>query len=273
MTIAPLESAINRIATVKFIGTALLVLVSLFSMTAQAGTGPCPSRLDTAPLKSLPVAVTPVGELWHLNEYGFGKSFSSENGTRTVDATVSWPLYSPETVDAFVKHPKGWEFRHVSISCLNSRIEARRTGTEAVISTAFLEMRRLEGFIERRMTCLIGSGSSKVYKTIVANSRYLAFVTAEPGFVFFDTEEGKFLPWALTDDNPSAGTNLYVDQAGALYVDNGFDPLAGRKLRRVVLGGRELRASISKELICDARAISRVTNPYVDDLGRGVECK
>ncbi|MCC5613266.1 hypothetical protein LC612_42960 [Nostoc sp. CHAB 5834] len=180
-------------------------------------------------------------------------------------AQVSWDFQN------FVPHPGGWEFRHVGDSCLNSRLEARRIGNLEVERVALLEKGRLQGFASRRIGCI--GGGSAVYNSVVANSRYLAFSTAEPGFVFFDLQEGNFVPWALTTERVSGGANLYADQAGALYVDDGFAPNSNRTLHRVVLGGQDLAAPLNKPAICQARAIAeKITPSSAARLAPGFEC-
>ncbi len=229
----------------------------LWLSPAHAGLfSPPEGTLKTVTLTDLPVAPEPVGELWHLNAIPFSCSgcttvYASKNGTRTVNAyTVPLGAFFESK---FFPHPGGWEFRHVQDSCLNSRLEARRSGQQEISSVALLEKSRLAGFFSRRLSCI--GGSSSVYHGIVANSRYLAFATAEPGFVFFDLQKGSFVPWALID--PRAGANLYTDQTGALFVDDGWTPSVGRTLYRVVLGGQDLGAPLSKALICSAREFAK----------------
>lgn len=230
--------------------------------SAQAGFFASePGSLEAAVLSKLPFAAEPRGELWHLNASPFGCAgcstvYASTNGTRTVNAYVTW---GGSAFQSFIPHPGGWEFRHVGGSCLSSRLEARRISSQEVASVALLEKGRLQGFASRRMGCI--GGGSAVYYSLVANSRYLAFETAEPGFVFFDLQKGSFVPWALTTERSAGGMNLYVDQSGVLYVDDGFAPSVGRTLHRVVLGGQDLAAPLSKGAICQARASAKRIDP------------
>lgn len=241
---------------------ALVASVTLAASTAQAWLFTSePGSLATAALDKLPAAAEHQGELWHLNASPFDCTgcstvYASTNGTRTVNAYVTWGV---PHLQHFVPHPGGWEFRHVVGSCLSSRLEARRIEGQQVEASALLQKGRLQSFASRRLGCI--GGSSTVYYSLVANSRYLAFKTAEPGFVFFDLKEGRFVPWALTTERAAGGMNLYADQSGALYVDDGFVPSAGRTLHKVVLGEQDLAAPLSKGAICHARAIAKRIDP------------
>lgn len=249
----------------------LAVLVATLAVTATSAQA---DSLETAVLSKLPVSTEHQGELWHLNALPFGCSgcgtpYASTNGTRTVNAYVTGGV---EPLRNFVQHPGGWEFRHVGGSCLTSRLEARLIASPEVVRTALLERNRLQGFVNRRLSCI--GGSSTVYYGLVANSRYLAFETAEPGFVFFDLQVGRFVPWVLTTERSAGGMNLYADQSGSLYVDDGFAPSSGRTLHRVVLGGRDLAAPLSKDAICQARAIAKRIDPDGETRpAHGFECQ
>lgn len=256
---------------------ALATVVTLAAIPAQAGLFAAkPGSLETAVLSKLPVATEHQGELWLLNNFlntvgciGCPKAFESTNGTRSINAYVF--TLGPPFLQNFTPLPGGWEFRHVRGICLSSRLEARKIGSQEVGNLALLEKQRLWGFIDRMFSCL--GGDSTVYLGIVANSRYLAFQTSEPGFVFFDLKEGKFLPWALTSDRQSSHMNLYVDQTGALYADEGFAPLSSRKLHRVVLGGLDLAAPLSKDAICEAHEIAKRIEPDSGtEYALGVDC-
>jgi hypothetical protein len=79
-----------------------------------------------------------------------------------------------------------------------------------------VEKERQSGLLSRHISCM--GGSADVFNTVVLNSRFFAFNTSEPGWIFFDRYKGEFLP-LIVKGNPNHTTNLYANDRGEIFID------------------------------------------------------
>lgn len=98
-------------------------------------------------------------------------------------------------------------------SCLDYKLVLKR---DTVIAKFNIKRNRQSGFFSRRLSCI--GGSATAYEAIYLNSRYMAFSTSEPGWIFFDYKNGKFMPFIIAT-NPNHGSNLFVTKSGKILVE------------------------------------------------------
>lgn len=112
--------------------------------------------------------------------------------------------------------PGGWEVMPTSkTGCLEHEFTLYRP-TDNKHATWIVKKDRHANFVSRRLGCI--GGGATVYFGVVVNSRFFAFATAEPGWIFFDRKKGEFLPFVV-QDNPNFSTHLYVDRAGQILIE------------------------------------------------------
>ena len=110
----------------------------------------------------------------------------------------------------------GWEFVASSNNgCLNYYLTLRRISDGFTASTRVTRGRD-ESFINQTLGCLVGSMTGD-YEMRVLDSRYFAFLTSDPGYVFFDRKEQKFIPYVLQTRN-CIDSKLFVTKDGMVLV-------------------------------------------------------
>lgn len=110
----------------------------------------------------------------------------------------------------------GWEFIASSNNgCLSYYLTLKRV-SDGLIASTKVTQRRDESFINRWSGCLVGSNTG-LYAVMLLNSRYFAFFTSDPGYVFFDRKEHQFIPYVLQTKN-CIDSKLFTTKAGLVLI-------------------------------------------------------
>lgn len=170
-------------------------------------------------------------------------------GAGRVEALI--PIYYQLVLSSGTDLPGGWRADIEDIGCSRASITLTRTSSDK--REQMWVARQIDATVlDRVLNCFGPSGV--VYDVIIANSRYFAFYTAGPAWVFFDRQDGKFLPFTLrTEDN--SPSNLFVDAQGQIYLDmsrlfprgTASEAINLHNIFLVQLGGQPLVAPISHD--------------------------
>lgn len=123
---------------------------------------------------------------------------------------------------------------------------------ESTTVTFEVKQNRNSGFLERRASCI--GGKSSVYEAFYLNSQYMAFNTSEPGWIFFDYKNAKFLPFII-NTNPNHISNLFATKSGKILIEiqpntqvktksTGIDKEANG-LREIIVNSQRLEAPLN----------------------------
>ena len=134
--------------------------------------------------------------------------------------TQSWPTTLgymgslSATLEEPVKLFAGWSVQTPeNLGCLNHTLVLKK---DNIVAKFNIKQNRNSGFFERRASCI--GGKATVYKAVYLNTQYIAFSTSEPGWIFFDYKNAKFLPFII-GTNPNHNSNLFATQKGKILIE------------------------------------------------------
>lgn len=168
-------------------------------------------------------------------------------GASRVEALI--PIYFQQILSSGSDLPGGWRMDVRGLGCTKASITLTRASSE--IKQRMILAKKIErSFFDRLLACTGPSGV--VYNVIVANSRYFAFRTAGPAWVFFDRQSERFLPHVLLTESNGL-SNLFVDDQGQMYLDmsrmyarvTAREAVSLNNIFVIQLGGELLAAPIS----------------------------
>ncbi|NOU41001.1 MAG: hypothetical protein HOO85_06990 [Methylotenera sp.] len=209
------------------------------------------TKVQTIHIADLPIWKGDLkGLLWltspkSLEIYG-GEDFPSKDVPRSRQGVIEHPavIHSslwekrPEVNIDSLTLPDGWKVNVSGEGCLKLNLTVQKSSGTG--DTWMMEKDRTKGFFERRLGCI--GGGANVYHGVLLNSRYFAFASAEPGWIFFDRQTGKFLP-LVVQTNPNHLSNLYVTNDGRVLVDayfGDFQSITSTNIDRRADGIREI---------------------------------
>ena len=88
---------------------------------------------------------------------------------------------------------------------------------------------RIDRSLRRELN--FGGNSATVYWADVVNTRYIAFMTSEPGYIFFDRKLGKFLPDVFLSANCD-NSRFLVSKTGRVYLHITYNEMCGDEKSR-----------------------------------------
>lgn len=212
---------------------------------------------EDAPIVGISAREIPAGTMWS----------KARNSTLWIA-----PSFGPR--NAVMELPGGWLLSQNG-DCLSGRLSIWSALGQKGASID-LKRERNSNFMSRRMKCSIGGGAHQVYELVVLNSRYFAFSTAEPSWVFFDRQTGQFLPFML--GNQEDNVRLFASETGEVFADARYgasskDPhnYPFDALFKLKFQGRELTASHDPQDALDLVRI-RADQQCAGDTANGRPC-
>lgn len=162
----------------------------------------------------------------------------------------------------------GWQVEAVKPkTCLTSTLVLRHqpSGRKAQWS---VRKHRAAGLLDAALHCAEEPATTD--HAVLLNSRYIAFLTSDGGWIFFDRTDGRFLPLVILTvaDHHS---DLYVTPEGRVLVDidSSYDPATGSVVRRsdgireIIFNGQPLVAPINPSEAEEVRASNEVARCWI----------
>lgn len=188
-------------------------------LSACASHGPA-----VVSLRTLPAWSGDISTLTWVNP----TSVSTERSQTPQLPGISWQVIYPYALHSHAPTPAlplpggytvALELKPPQDDGLENRLTIINTSTGKEHSW-LIQLNRQDWYISRVLSLM--GGRATAFYAVAINQRYLAFLTADPGWIFFDRQQDQFLPLIVQGD-PNYLTPLYLTPDGQAlmgYRDN-----------------------------------------------------
>jgi hypothetical protein len=181
---------------------------------------------ESIPIESMVHWNGSTSQLTWLNPESYGSTSDGPSPVQRLGAAIEDARLYPYQLDHSLPPDglellDGWRVLPNRIKdfkdCLQYEIRLQNTNGKEELFT--VESKREENYFSRNFLRCIG-GRATTYYVVVVNAKYLAFMTSEPGWVFFDRINGKFLNTIATElRNCGFGSNLLRTTSGQMLIE------------------------------------------------------